>query len=236
MLREGNDDGDSGVSAFADFLSEWDLAEEVHAEGVGSFAATVAAKEVLAGAVGSGEVAHVFDDAEDADVYFIEEGGAATGDIDGCGLGCGNDDGAADGGGLHEGEVGVSRARGQVNQEEVELAPVDGLEELVDGVGDHGAAPDDGGFIVDKEAHGHDFDAEIGEGDDFVVFEFRAVGDAHHERDGGAVDVAIEEAYTAILADELGKGAGEVGGEGAFADAAFAAGDGEDVANAIDFA
>ena len=55
---------------------------------------------------------------------------------------------------LHDGKGGVRRAGGQVNYEVVEFAPVGGLEQLVDGVVNHGAAPDDCLFLVLlEEAH-----------------------------------------------------------------------------------
>ena len=53
----------------------------------------------------------------------------------------------------------VAGAGRQVEQQVVELAPVDVLEELLDRLVEHRAAPDDGGVLLDEEADRHHLDA-----------------------------------------------------------------------------
>ena len=53
----------------------------------------------------------------------------------------------------------VARARRQVDEQEVELAPLDVLEELRERLVQHRPAPDDGGVLLDEEADRHDLHA-----------------------------------------------------------------------------
>lgn len=71
---------------------------------------------------------------------------------------------------LRDGQLHVASAGGQVEHEHVEAAPVDFVEQLLEGFHDHEAAPYDGGVFADEVAHGHGFDAIVGEGDELVVF------------------------------------------------------------------
>src|SRR5439155_4942737 len=71
-------------------------------------------------------------------------------------------------------------------------------------------------------AHRHDLQAvaldRVGRGDIDL--------EAEHHRDAGAVDVGVHQAHAPALHVQ---GQGEVGGHGRFADAALAAGDGDEV-------
>ena len=66
--------------------------------------------------------------------------------------------------GLHEGKLGVAGAGREVDEQHIEFAPLYVLDELLDGLHDHRAAPDDGRVVVDEEAHAHDFHAVAFEG------------------------------------------------------------------------
>jgi hypothetical protein len=86
----------------------------------------------------------------------------------------------------------VAGARGQVHEQVVQLAPLDVLEELGEGLVEHGPAPDDGGVLGDEEADGHDLHAVGHEREDLALGrDGRALGaEAEHARDGVAPDVA----------------------------------------------
>ena len=122
-----------------------------------------------------------------------------------------------------------------VDQQVVELAPVDVAEELLDGLGQHQSPPHQRGVLLDEEAGGHDLQPAGADGE-LVGDDQRAVaaGDpfglhalAHPEQAGDreAPDVGVEHADGAALA---GEGDGQVDGDRALAHAALAAGDGED--------
>ena len=53
----------------------------------------------------------------------------------------------------------VAGARRQVDEQEVQLAPLDVLEELGEGLVEHRPAPDDGAVLLDEEADRHDLHA-----------------------------------------------------------------------------
>lgn len=187
------DDGDSGIAAGADFGEEGDFSEQTGAETLGFAGAASVTEDFDAGAVGGGEEAHVFHQAEDGDIEFLEHGDAFTDDAEGGFLGGGDDDTAVEGHGLAEGELGVAGAGREVDEEGVEVAPVGLHEELLDRFNDHGAAPDHGLVIVDEEAETHEFDAVTGGGEEFFgAGDFGAFAATHHEGDAGAVDIAVE--------------------------------------------
>jgi len=190
------------------------------------------AEEVLAGAVGGFQEAHVLGHAEDRDADLLEHRRAAQGDGDRRGLRGGHDDRAAEGHRLGDGKLGVARAGGQVDQQHVEFAPPDVRGELRDGLHDHRAAPDDRGVGVDEEAHRHHLHAEILQGEEGVAFQEGATVDADHQRDRRAVDIAVHQAdlaRAALVGEGPGQRAGEVDREGGLTHAAFAAGDRDDV-------
>ena len=122
----------------------------------------------------------------------------------------------------------VAGARRQVDEQVVQLAPLDVLEELGEGLVEHRPAPDDGGVLVEEEADRHDLDA-VGLGGTILrsAVDGRALGaEAEHARDGVAPHVRVEHADALALAGQRG---GEVGGDGRLADAALAGADADDV-------
>jgi hypothetical protein len=49
----------------------------------------------------------------------------------------------------------VARARRQIDEQIIELAPLHRLKELLDGLRDHRPAPDDRLIAIEQEAHAH---------------------------------------------------------------------------------
>ena len=122
---------------------------------------------------------------------------------------------------------------GKIHEQIIQVAPVHGMNELLDGLHDHRPAPDDGLIAVDQEAHAHQLHAVVcGRNQLFIGADRRALLDAHHQRNARPVDVAIEQADARA---EMLERAGEVHRAGGFADAAFAAGDGDDAFDAGNF-
>ena len=229
----GEGDGAAFVAAFADGEFDGDLGEEGDAEAFGFMLAAAFAEDVVdVAVVRADEVAHVFDEADDGDVHFGEHGSGFAGVDEGDLLRGGDDDGAVEGDGLDNGELDIAGAGGEVEDEVVEVVPGDLAEELLGVAGGDGAADNDGGVVAEKEAHGDELEAVVFDGHDLLGVVLHGVlAGAHHEGDGGAVEVAVAEADAGT---GLGEGDGEVGGDGAFADAAFAGGDGDDFFDAGD--
>ena len=121
----------------------------------------------------------------------------------------------------------VAGARRQVDEQEVELAPVDVLEELRERLVEHRPAPDDGGVLLHEEADRHDLHAVVLERQDLAVGrDLRAAADVEHARDRVAPDVGVEDADLLALRRERHR---EVGGDRRLAHAALAGADADDV-------
>ena len=95
--------------------------------------------------------------------------------------------------GLRQRQLGVAGAGRQIDDQIIELAPVDVGQELLRGTVHHRPAPDDGLFRRHQKAHRHQLEA--------VAFERKRRGvliddftDAHHDRHAGAVNVGVEQA------------------------------------------
>ena len=118
----------------------------------------------LLAAIGTLDICHVLDDAEDGDVHLL-------GHVHGLGDDHGNevlrarhDDDAIDGQRLEDGESDVGGAGRHVNEQVVERAPGGLAPELADCAGDDGAAPQDGiGLIFEQQVARHDLDAVVGD-------------------------------------------------------------------------
>src|SRR6266446_639485 len=221
-------DGFAGVAADADAGIDFDFAEDGNAVGLRGFCAFAVAEDVdgLA-AVGAGEGAHVFNGAEDLDVNLAKhfDGFANVGEGDGGGRG--DDDGAGDRDGLDQSELHVAGAGREIDDEMVELAPLHAAQKLRDHTMQHGTAPDHGLVAGVEQAHGDHFQAGDFHGDDALVHGGeRLLRGAEHDGDVGAVDVGVEEAH---LVAELYERERKVDRDGGFADAAFAAGDGNEI-------
>ena len=122
----------------------------------------------------------------------------------------------------------VAGPRWQVEQQVLQLAPGDVLEELLDRLVQHRPAPDDGGVLLDEEADRHHLDAtgRFQRQDLALAVDLRFAVDAEHARDRVAVDVAVERPGRVAFG---GQRRGQVGGHRRLADAALAGGDADHV-------
>ena len=103
-------------------------------------------------AFAAGEGAHVFDDTEHGHFALAEHAHAAAHVFKGHGGGGRYDERPRQGRRLGQGDLDVARARGQVEHQNVGLAPFGLEEELVDHFGQHGAAPYDRRAAFDEQA------------------------------------------------------------------------------------
>ena len=151
------------VTGFANFGEEGDFAEKggVLTRGFGLAAAM--AENFDAIPVGGGEVAHVFHQAQNGYIHFLKHGNTLADDTEGSFLRRTDDDATVKRLGLAERELGIAGAGRQIHKEIIQIRPFHGQEKLVDGLGDHGSAPDDGLVILQQEANAHDFHA-VGDG------------------------------------------------------------------------
>ena len=191
------------------------------------FAAVFAEDVRFMAAVRAGVAAHVFDESQHRHGDFVEHGfgffRVQQGDV----LRGGDDDRACHRDLLGEGELGVAGAGRQVDDEVVKVFPAGFAEELQEGLGDDGAAPDHRGVFFDEVAEREGLQAVARDRlHGAAVGAFRAGCAAEHARLAGAVDVGIEQAGRRA---QLVQGDGEVDGKGGFANTAFAGGDGDDV-------
>jgi len=109
--------------------------------------AAASSKDVVAFSRVAFEVGHVFNEAEDVDVDFGEHGDGFAGVDEGDFLGGGDDDGAVEGDLLNNGELDVSSARREVEDEDIQFSPSDLVEELLSVAGGKGATNDNRGTV-----------------------------------------------------------------------------------------
>src|SRR5579859_1838318 len=219
MLSGG--DRRTRIAARAYARLQGNSAEHLEVELAGdSLAAAGAEDVVLLAAVRADEAAHVLDHAQDSDVDLVEHrdrlARIGQGDL----LRRGHDHRPGERDQLADGERGVTRSRRQVDDEVVELAPLDVAQELLDRRVDERPPPDDrrvaGQEVLDahhRDAMADDrVDAPAGAGD---------VGAAgtHHERDVRSGDVGVEQANPGTIAGQADR---EVDGDRGLADASLA--------------
>ncbi len=218
--------GFAGVAADADAGIDFDFAEDGNAVADGGFGAFAVAENIYGlAAVRARERAHVLDDAKDFDVDLTEhfDGFADVGKGDGGRRG--DDDRAGDGDRLDERELDVAGAGREVNEQVIELAPLDAAQELRDDAVEHGAAPDHRLVAGVEQTHRDHFHAGDLHGDDaFIGGGLRLLQSAEHDGDVRAVNVSVHEADFVAEFDE---GESEVDCDRGFTDAAFAAGYGD---------
>src|SRR3984957_13075314 len=220
--------GLAGVAADADTRVDLDFAENGDAVSDCSFCALAVAEDVdRFVAVRADERAHVFDDAEHLDVDLTKhfDGFANVGERDGR-WSC-DDDCARDRDGLNQGELDVTGARREIDQQVVELTPDHAAQKLRDDAVQHRAAPNHRRVAGTQQAHRDHLDALRFDGMDALVGRgARFFAGAEHDGDVGAVDVGVEQAD---FVAEFGEGEREINGDCGFADASFAAGDGDEI-------
>ena len=108
---------------------------------------------------GRDEAGHVLDDAGDLEVDLVGHLGRAARDLLGGRLRRRDEQEPRLREQLGERHRDVAGPRGQVDEQEVQLAPGDVLEELGQRLVEHRPAPDDGGVLLDEEPDRHDLDA-----------------------------------------------------------------------------
>ena len=132
---------------------------------------------------------------------------------------------------LRQRQLRVAGAGRQIDDQIVELAPLDVLDELLQELVDHRPAPDDRAAALDEEADRDDAHAVVHRGHDLVAGLDRGglLRLAHHLRDRRAVDVGVEDAHRRPQPRERRR---EVGADRRLADAALAGRDRDDVLDA----
>ncbi len=222
------------IHCLADGQRQGQLSEQGNVQGVCQLFAAVAAENgFVVAALAANVDRHVFQHAEDGNVDLLEHvhgfAGVNQGDV----LRGGHDYRAGHRNFLGQGELDVAGAGRQVDKQVVHIVPFALKQELLQGLADHRAAPDDGLAGVDQKAYRHDLDAVCrAYGDEFAVGLIGlAVGHAEHGRLAWAVQIRIQYADPCA---HFGHGDGQIGGSGGFADAAFAGSDGYDVFDAFD--
>ena len=189
------------VGVLTELARERHLGEQGHVELVGEQLAAALAEDRDALAVGAGEGGHVLDHAEHLEIDLGGHLGGAAGDALRGRLGRGDDRDLCLRKQLGERHRDVAGAGWQVEQQVVELLPGHVLEELLDRLVEHRAAPDDGRVLLDEEADRHHRRAGRGDGRDDLALrrDLRLLVDAEHSRDRVAVDVAVERARLVTL-------------------------------------
>ncbi len=132
---------------------------------------------------------------------------------------------------MGQGELHVSRTRGHVYEQIVEFAPNHVVDEILDHLRNHGAAPNDWFFFFGKHGHGDDFDAVDHYRMQFlVVVEHRSLAHLEHHGLRRAVNVRVQHPYPGA---GLGESHRDIGRGGGLADAAFSRGDGQDMPDVL---
>ena len=108
--------------------------------------------------------------------------------------------------------------------------PIGFAQHLTKSRDDHRPAPDDGRFFIDQETHRHDLEAPAFERlDDLAVRHLRLACNAEETRLRRSVDVGVDDAD---LQSDCLQPERQIDGDGRFADAAFAGGNGDHVLDA----
>ena len=166
--------------------------------------------------------AHVLDHAEQLLARLLRHHRGARGDLLGERLRRRHDEHLGARQQLAERDRHVAGAGRHVDDERVELAPVDVGEELLERAVEHRPAPHHRRVLVEEVADRDQLQAAADRRHDHLVDDDRALVDAEHVRDRVAVDVGVDHAD--LLAQLVERG-GEVDGQRRLADAALAARD-----------
>jgi hypothetical protein len=225
--------GFSAVAAFTDNGLKRDFSEKGDFDTLAFALGPALAEEVVAFAVVAFEVRHVLDQAENGNVDLGKHRDGLAGVDHGDFLRGGDDDCAIERDCLDNGELNVTGARWEVEDEDIEFSPSDLLEELLGVSIGEGTADDDRGVVAEEEAHRHEFEAVGFDGNDAIltVGIGRLVRNSEHQGNGGTVKITVEKADFEALLQECD---GEVAGDSGLSDAAFAGADGNDAFDARD--
>ena len=151
------------------------------------------AREPLAAARAEDLRRHVLDHAEQLHAGLQRHLGRATRDLLRERLRRRHDDRLGARKQLAERDRDVAGPRRHVDDEHVELAPVDVLEELLERLVQHRPAPHHRLVVVEEEADRHQLQVVLDRRDHHPVDEHRLLVDAEHVRDRVAVDVGVED-------------------------------------------
>ena len=190
------------------------------------------AKDLVArAAVRALVVGHVLDERDHGDVHMVGHADGLLDDhVDEHLRGSCHDD-ALERELLEDGHGDVAGSRRHVDEQVVELAPVDVAVELGEDAVEHRATPQEGLRLVGRQhVGGDDLDAGLGDRgrEHAALVNRRRLVDAERTRDRGARDVAVEDADGMAATTQL---AGEQRGGQGFADTAFARCDGDNLVN-----
>ena len=131
---------------------------------------------------------------------------------------------------LAQRQLDVPRARRQVDDQHVQLAPVHLPQQLLQRAHDHRAAPDHRLVLLQHQPDRHHGDAMRLQRDDrLAIGRGGPLRHAHHARLRRAVDIGIQQPDPPPLPRQRH---GKVGRDGGFAHAALARGDGDDAVHA----
>src|SRR6266849_1110134 len=211
------------VPAGDDVCVERNLSQEWNAQVLAHLSSAAVAENIRSlAAMRTDEHAHVFDDAEDGHLHLLEHPQAAAGDGQADILWRGDDDRSRKRRALGERQLGVAGARGEIEDEIVQLSPGDATEEHLKILGDHRSAKDRGRVVSGEHAH-RDHPQPIrlgGDGAPFRIDRRRLPSrNPKHHRDAWAKDVCIDQTG---LRSGLLQRQREVHAHRRFADAAFA--------------
>ena len=132
---------------------------------------------------------------------------------------------------MRQRQLDVAGARRHVDHQVIQIIPAGVVEQLLQRLADHGAAPDHGLVRVHQITDGHGLHAVAFQRlQAFAVRGFRALTlQAHHQRLRWAIDVGVQNADARAFRGQRQR---QVGRGGGFADAALAGGNGDHVLDA----
>ena len=154
------------------------------------------------GAVRTHEVAHILDNAERRDVELPVHcvGSPAVGERDL--LRCRHDNGSGDRHRLAETQRDVARARGQVDDEIIDVDPANLAEKLLQGAVQHRPTPDNRCVVAREKAHRDDLQAVLLGRHDLLAVGRELGVYAEHDRHIRPIDVAVHHADAAAAFGE----------------------------------
>src|ERR1700731_983623 len=231
-VRLVNHQGHARAAALADASIQWDLAQERDVHPLGQVLRATMAKNIFAfAAMRADKVAHVLDQSKVRHFQRVEHLDGAPDirrrDV----LWRRDNDRARHRNALGHRQLYVAGPIWQVDDQVVQLPPVDVEEELLDRLAEHRPAPDGGLIGLDEEGDGNNLEAVALNRNDLLVF---GVGlfvlGAEKNRVVGPVHISIEDADSS---PELGQRQRDVHGARRLADATLAGADGNNFSDAL---
>ena len=230
-VRIGDDRRAPGIRLLANVDVERKPAQERHVViGAHLLAAALSEDRLRVPAIRADMHAHVLDDAHDGHTHLVEHLEPLARIDQRNVLRCGHDHGAGYGHLLRERELDVAGAGRHVDDEVIEVTPVGVLQQLLQRLRHHRAAPDHRRVDVDQKADRHRLQPVRFERlQRLAVPGLGTARDAEHHRLRRSVDVGIEHADLRALRGERQR---EIDGGGRLADTTLAARDRDDVLDA----